>query len=246
MNGNIALIAALPGELRPLVNHKTAKAWRRCPAPTGVELWEYAHSAGRWIAVCAGIGADRATAAFNAAERHAPIDAVCSVGWAGSLDAQFRPGNVVSASLVVDAQTGERYQVEHWVEGMPILVSTNAVAGATEKARLAATYGAGIVDMEAATVARLARAKGIPLYVMKAISDAVDARLPDFAGFMDEAGQLRMPRFLAHVAVRPAMWASLLRLGRHSSKAAENLAESLYDWLDERAYIRSTSDGDPG
>jgi adenosylhomocysteine nucleosidase len=240
MNGNIALIAALPGELRPLVNHKTAKGWRVCPAPSGVKLWEYAHSDGRWIAVCAGIGADRATRAFEAAERHAAIDAVCSVGWAGSLDRRFGPGSVVGASFVVDAQTGERYEAAHWVEGMPILVSTDGVAGMAEKSRLAATYGAGIVDMEAATVARLALAKGIPLYVMKAISDAVDAQLPDFSGFMDEAGQLRMPRFLAHVAVRPAMWGSLLRLGRHSSKAAGNLAESLYDWLDERAYIRQS------
>ncbi|HEY5329948.1 MAG TPA: nucleoside phosphorylase [Acidobacteriaceae bacterium] len=238
MNGNIALIAALPGELKPLVNHKTARGWRLCPAPPGVKLWEYRHADGCWIAVCAGMGADRATVAFNAAERHASIDAVCSVGWAGSLDERFRPGDVVSASLVVDAQTGERYRVAHWVEGMPILISTNAVAGASEKARLAATYGAGIVDMEAATVARLARAKDIPLYVMKAISDAVDARLPDFSGFMNSAGQLRMPGFLAHVAVRPPMWGSLLRLGRHSSKAAENLAESLYDWLDERGYSR--------
>jgi len=239
MNGNIALIAALPGELRPLVNHKTAKAWRLCSAPPGVKLWEYAHADGCWIAVCAGIGADRATRAFEAAERHAGIDAVCSVGWAGSLDQRIGPGSVVSASLVVDAQTGERYPVAHSAEGMPILVSTDAVAGMAEKARLAATYDAGIVDMEAATVARLAAAKGIPLYVMKAISDAVDARLPDFSGFMDEAGQLRMTQFLAHVAVRPAMWGSLLRLGRHSSKAAVNLAESLYDWLDERADIRS-------
>jgi len=46
-------------------------------------------------------------------------------------------------------------------------VTSSRVAGAGEKKRLAATYEAALVDMEAAGVARLAKMRGIPFYCVK-------------------------------------------------------------------------------
>jgi adenosylhomocysteine nucleosidase len=48
--------------------------------------------------------------------------------------------------------------------------------------------------------------------------------------------------FLAHVAVRPGSWSGLMKLGRHSSAAAKNLAEALYGWLDGGSVLRSSGD----
>jgi adenosylhomocysteine nucleosidase len=122
-----------------------------------------------------------------------------------------------------------------------VLASSGSIASPHEKQRLADTYGAGLVDMEAATVARLAEANGIPFYCLKAVSDAIDAILPDIGPYLGANGQLRMMPFLAHIALRPGSWPALARLGLHSTAAAKNLAESLYDWLDARGRIRRES-----
>jgi adenosylhomocysteine nucleosidase len=73
---------------------------------------------------------------------------------------------------------------------------------------------------------------------MKAVSDDAGAQLPDLNPFIGTNGQLKMLPFLFHLAIRPALWPALASLGRHSAAAAKNLAEALYDWLDERAYSR--------
>jgi adenosylhomocysteine nucleosidase len=241
MKGNIAIVAALEGELKPFVDG--ARKWKQRQSHSGCSVWEHRHIDGCWIAACAGMGAARATLAFAETEKVAAIDAVCSVGWVGALDGAIRAESVSGASLVVDTQTGERFRPEDSQPDWPVLATTKKVADEREKQRLAASYGAGLVDMEAAAIARIALGKGIPFYCIKAVSDDADARLPNLNPFIAESGRLKMLPFLAHVAVRPGSWSGLMKLGRHSSAAAKNLAEALYAWLDESGSIRR-SNGD--
>jgi adenosylhomocysteine nucleosidase len=242
MKGNIAIIAALEGELKPLVRGRGAGSWKRRESGNGCSVWEYRHTDRCWIAACAGMGEARATVAFAEAEKVAAIDAVCSVGWAGSLDVVIKAESVSGVSLVVDTKTGERFRPADFQSAWPVLATTTQVANEREKKRLAASYGAGLVDMEAATIARIALGKGIPFYCFKAVSDDADAQLPDLNPFVAENGRLRMLPFLAHVGVRPGSWSGLMKLGRHSSAAARNLAEALYEWLDESGSGRRSSD----
>jgi adenosylhomocysteine nucleosidase len=88
------------------------------------------------------------------------------------------------------------------------------------------------VDMEAATVARLAQMRGIPMRCFKAVSDGVDAHLPDLNPYIDERGHLRMVGFLAAVAMRPQSWGALLQLGRNSARSATALAEVVGSYLE--------------
>jgi adenosylhomocysteine nucleosidase len=243
MNGNIAIVAALEGELKPFVYGPSARKWRRRQSREGCSLWEYRHAGGCWIATCAGMGGDRASVAFAEAEKIVAINAVCSVGWAGALDRAIRVESVSSVSLVVDTKTGERFRPSDSLPEWPVLATTTQVADKREKQRLAESYGARLVDMEAATVARIALGKRIPFYCFKAVSDGVEAGLPNLNSFIGESGQLKMMPFLAHVAVRPGSWPSLMKLGRHSSAAAKNLAEALYEWLDPSGSVRR-SNGD--
>jgi adenosylhomocysteine nucleosidase len=136
--------------------------------------------------------------------------------------------------------TGERFRPAHWADGQPILASTSRVANIVEKQRLAATYGAGLVDMEAATVARIASGRSMPFYCFKAVSDEANDKLPDFDRFIEQ-GQLKMGPFLLNLAMHPALWASMVRLGRNSRKSARSLSDAIYDWLDEHAYIRKST-----
>jgi adenosylhomocysteine nucleosidase len=241
MKGNIAIVAALEGELKPFVDG--ARKWKRRQSYKGCSVWEYRHTDGCWIAACAGMGAERAALAFAETEKVAGIEVVCSVGWVGALDGAIRAESVSRVSLVVDTKTGERFRTADSQPDWPVLATTMRVVDDREKQRLAASYGAGLVDMEAAAIARIALGKGIPFYCVKAVSDDADARLPNLNPFITESGRLKMLPFLAHVAVRPRSWSGLMKLGKHSSAAAKNLAEALYDWLDESGSVRR-SNGD--
>jgi adenosylhomocysteine nucleosidase len=242
MKGNIAIIAALEGELNPLVRGRGAGSWKRRESARGCTVWEYRHAGGCWIAACAGMGERRAAVAFAEVEKVAAVDVVCSVGWAGALDGAIAAESVSGVSLVVDTKTGERFRPADFQSSWPVLATTTRVADEQEKRRLAASYGAGLVDMEAATIARIALGKGIPFYCFKAVSDDADARLPDVNPFIAENGHLKMLPFLAHVAVRPGSWSGLMKLGGHSSAAARNLAQALYGWLDESGSVRGLAD----
>ena len=223
----IGIIAALPGELKPLV-----RGWQKMPVArgSGIQMWQRERDGNEHVAACAGMGAAAARRAFTAAEFSGSLDMVLSVGWAGALtDAAIEP----AMGEVIDAQTGERFVLG---DGAQRVVTTAYVAGTAEKRRLRESYGAVAVDMEAATVARLAQMRGIPMHCFKAISDGVNARLPDINPFIDVDGKLKTAAFLAHVALRPHYWGSLIEMGARSFRGAILLALAVEKFLAEKAW----------
>src|SRR5271157_5080417 len=165
----VAIIATMAGELNPLV-----RGWKH-ERRSGVDLWRWRFDECEWVATCAGAGVAAATRAFTEAEKDGAVDLVISTGWAGALSEEFEAGKAYSVSGVVDARTGERFQAEVSGDGSlhshpsdkskdvarvghpdSWLVTSPKVADEAEKQRLAGAYGAGLVDMEAAGVARLA------------------------------------------------------------------------------------------
>ncbi len=224
----VAIIAAMPGELKPLV-----RGWphgRR----NNVEFWAQRNSEEEWIAACAGAGQEAATRAFAAIEDGGPIDLIFSIGWAGALNPELAPGTAHNVGGVIDVRTGERFHCdagagEHWLVTSPIVADT------AEKQRLAAAYGAELVDMEAAAIARLAAMRAIPFYCIKGVSDEFKDQLPDFNRFISETGQFRLAGFIFYALLRPWYWPALIRMGENSRKAAQGIMESLLTFLDERA-----------
>jgi adenosylhomocysteine nucleosidase len=226
----IGIIAALPGELKPLV-----KGWRRAATSAkSTKKWILSRGGDEWIAVCAGMGAEAARRAFTAAESDGPLDLVLSVGWAGALRAEVGAGTVQVPTVVIDAQTGEQFSLTQSKRTWR-LITTAHVANADEKVRLAAAYGGAVlVDMEAATVARLAAMRGIPLLCIKGVSDESGATLPDLNQFIDQRGQMRMVPFLAHIALRPRFWSSLAQLGKNSARAAQAMRDLILEFMEEK------------
>ncbi len=244
MKGTVAIIAALPGELKPLVSPVSGARWQRLKASKGTVLWERSHASGRWIAGCSGMGGSRAAVALGEIERYVsndPVAAICSVGWVGALDPNISAASVWHIAQVIDTRTGERFTTAQHVSGhteaWPVLATVARIADAAEKVRLAATYSARLVDMEAATLARIAQARGIPFYCLKAVSDDADAKLPDLNPFIRTDGRIRLAPFLTHVAVRPASWRGLRKLGRYSSMSARHLADAIRMWLEDDVQV---------
>ncbi len=284
----VAIIAAMPGELKPLV-----RGWKH-ERRNGVDLWRRPFDKGEWIAACAGAGVDAATEAFAEIETDGVVDRVISTGWAGALRAELAPGQAYRVSGVIDARTGERFRTfsivvergagalkghgfslaveapntdaalaagglpseretipqglkpgdskssaDGTAEAVPLqnglwLVTSSCVAGSKEKQRLAATYPASLVDMEAAGVARLAQMRGILFYCIKGISDGYSDQLPDFNRFISQNGQFQLIRFIIFALFRPWRWPALIRMGENSNKAACAIAKSVLVLLDEQ------------
>jgi len=232
-----AIIAALPGELKPLV-----REWQH-ERHGAVDLWRWPHpmpngDAAEWVAACAGAGVDAATRAFAAAENSGPIDQVFSVGWAGALHKVMEPGLVYSVAGVIDARTGEMSPAADWHDDI-WLVTSPIVANEPEKRRLAAAYGAGLVDMEAAAIARLAQMRNIPFYCVKGVSDSLDDDLPDFNRFLGPDGKLALARFTVFALMHPRYWPSLIRMGENSKKASHGIADMVLGILDKEGTIRN-------
>lgn len=221
-----AMIAALPREVRALV-----KGWERQQFAGGVVVY----TNGDAVVACAGMGASRVALAVQAAMDVLPVTDLISVGLAGACDAKLRVGEIVRAGVVVDARTGERFEDAQFKQ---VLVSTDAIASVKEKARLHASYSAAAVDMEAASVARLAQSHGLGFHAIKAISDEAEFEVEGLARFSTADGQFRATAFALHAALRPAMWSKVIALGRNSSKAVDALTEALrgeLDWYRKRA-----------
>ena len=239
----VAIIAAFPDELKPLVN-STGLAGSRWPHSTrnGIHFWAQRNEEEEWIAACAGAGRDAATRAFAAIEEGGPISLVFSVGWAGALRAEIVPGTAHNVAGVIDVRTGERFRCDAGA-GDLWLATSPTVANVAEKRRLAQAYRASLVDMEAAVIARLAAMRGIPFYCIKGVSDGLDDRLPDFNRFLTPGGQMRMGPLILFALLRPIYWPALIRMGENSKKASQSIAEALLDFLDERGHT-SEPNGD--
>ena len=256
----VAIIAAMAGELKPLV-----RGWAH-ERRGGVELWRWKFDEDEWVAACGGVGADAARRAFAEAERDGIVDQVISIGWAGALGEEFQAGKAYWVAGVIDALTGERFRTQAWEDGSVgshpsdkdvarvghpdlsessvvhpddcWLVTGARVADGQEKRRLAAAYKADLVDMEGASVARLAQMRGIPFYCFKGVSDGYTDKLPDFNRFIRADGQFDLTRMVLFSILRPWYWPRLIRMGENSRKAARGIRKSLLDFLDERGDIR--------
>jgi adenosylhomocysteine nucleosidase len=222
----IGIIAAMPGELKPLV-----QGWKQVRASQGESAWLGTIESTTCIAVCAGMGKQAAERACTLAAQQGALDAMVSIGWAGALSCGMQPGNAYVMNEVVDAATGEAFPTSfpsYQENVVPLkLVSIDHVAQSAEKRRLAETFRAVLVDMEAATVARIARRQGIGFYCLKAVSDAATETLPDFSAYTDNLGHLRLPSLLAHVAIRPRFWPGLARIGKNGRQGAIAIAAAL-------------------
>ncbi len=126
----VAIIAAFPGELKPLVRnwpHSTRDGTQFWAQRGDKKEWEE-----EWIAACAGAGQSAATRAFAAIEAGGPIDLVFSIGWAGALRPAIAPGTAHNVAGVIDVRTGERFNCDAGA-GELWLATSPTVADAAEK-----------------------------------------------------------------------------------------------------------------
>ena len=215
----VAIIAALEREVAGAI-----KRWRTRKQEYGGRRYQFYENP-RAVLVCGGIGAEAARRACEAVIRLYQPRLIISVGLAGALDAGTPVGSLLIPSRIIDASDGSVLDLH---EGQGTLVSWNAVANVQQKAKLAKSYGANAVDMEAAAVARGAVARKVGFMAVKAISDAHDFEFPALERFIAPDGRFRSGGLTMYAALRPWVWKKVLYLKRNSEQAANRLC----DWLE--------------
>lgn len=221
-----AIIAALPREVKALV-----RGWQEHRLPGKITAYTNDFA----VVACAGMGAARATLAVQAALSLKPVTSLLSAGLAGACDPALRVGDIVRAGVVIDARTGERFTNPHFSQ---TLITASVIADVKEKQRLHASYQASAVDMEAATVARLAQTHGLPFRAIKSISDEASFEMQELAQFATADGQFREVAFAAHSVLRPRLWSKLFALAGNSKRAVQFLTselESQLNWYCQQA-----------
>ncbi len=235
MNRRVAIIAALYGEIKPLV-----AGWEHIPSGKARQkIFRRVQNGVECLAIAGGMGARATAQAVETASAGGPLEQLISIGWAGGLSCGVKPGVAYSVGEVIDPRTGERYPVESAEQPPLRLVTADHIVQRGEKRRLAESYAASLVDMEAVTVSRLAAARGIPFRCWKAVSDLATDELPDFNRSLSPDGQLDLPRLLMRVSLRPGYWPALMRMGRNSAAGAIALSNAVTDFLTSKDYANS-------
>ncbi len=191
--------------------------------------------------LCHGVGPRRARRAAEAlADDGATV--LVSAGIAGGLDPVRRTGDVVLATRIL-APDGAVYPTDaaltaRWtaaaaaaglaVHGGDVAGSDRVVPGVDTKMALYAISGAAIVDMESHAVGAVAAARGLPVLVLRAVSDGVRAAIPRAViGAVARDGSRRPWVAVGGLARRPWQLRAVLTLGRHAAEARTALAAVL-------------------
>jgi len=178
------------------------------------------------VVAVAGMGPVPARIAADTAYKHCNggVRGFLSVGFAGGLNRALKVADIFEPKKIVCAADDTEISNP---TGTGTLVSAGAVAGPDQKAMLAEKHGAAAVDMEAYSVADVARIYGVPFRAIKVISDELDFPMPPLGRFIDEKGRFQSGSFIIYTAIRPWIWPAVWQLARNSRRASHGLCERL-------------------
>jgi adenosylhomocysteine nucleosidase len=166
---------------------------------------------------------------------------ILSAGFAGALQPEYKVGDIVLATEVVDAEGSSwtttwpgELPAGEWrppLHRAPVLTLDRIVTGVEEKQLLGQRHQAAAVEMEATVVARWCKRHDIPFGCVRAISDDVHTPLsPQLAGLL-VGGQVSLLRVLTSLATSPRLASEMWRLARQTQLAAEQLGKALGEVL---------------
>jgi nucleoside phosphorylase len=169
-----------------------------------------------------GIGrqnAEKSVRAFLAAR---PPKLVLTCGFAGGLNPELKPGEVVFEApdenlraklLAAAAKPGK------------IFCADRIATTVAEKKKLRDETGADAVEMESAAIHAACRERGIPCATVRVISDTANEDLPlDFNALSKPDKNLDFGKLFLTIARSPGKIGALMRLRKQTKFAAENLA----------------------
>ncbi|MDP2689607.1 MAG: hypothetical protein Q8P48_05805 [Deltaproteobacteria bacterium] len=230
----IGIVIALHAEARALFG---AGLWRRA---AGLRLRRVEFSGAELLCACAGPGGHRGEqAALWLAGQGAA--ALASIGVAGGLDPALDAGDIVVAKTVSGegkrAFSPEPYCVGFAIralrasgikatEGEVVTVDEPALTARKKKSVFRQSRGSA-VDMESASVARVAEEAGLPFFALRAVSDPCGSSISEeLIECVADDGSLRAAILAGKLVRKPSLLRDLLRARREFSSALSSLKDA--------------------
>jgi adenosylhomocysteine nucleosidase len=229
------LVVALPEELTTLTSKKIDKG--QCLL-----------FADKMLVAYSGAGPANAQAA---AELLVAQGATRLISWgcAAALSAALKPGDLVLADKLVDAEGGTAAKFcvcTDWhshtksmlapfitVHTGGLAESKSIVSSSKDKTQRQAMTGAVALDMESIAIAKVAKQHGHPFLAIRVIADPVDMSLPRAISYaLNDQGDMVLGKLLLFLALHPAELPNLIKLGRHF-RAAKSTLKAIAGHLDE-------------
>jgi nucleoside phosphorylase len=183
----IACISAVKIEIEWLLSRLGSAQKHKIP---GGRLWVGKIGSHRLGLFCCGVGPQKACRGMQSLSSVFPAERVYHLGVCGSLTDSLEPGTPVIARAVISSYAAEQQAVELDPPGAEdleniaaetsprlglLLTHNRPVLSVEERMQLNSRYGADCVDMEAWEVACFCRSSGLPLTIIKAVSDTADS-----------------------------------------------------------------------
>lgn len=222
------IVIALPEELSTLTKQKLGKG--SVFALSGKILLAYS-----------GVGALNAKAASELLVKEG-VNCLISWGCAAGLDPNLHPGDLVLANSCVDAeQVAFELENVNWFGEVQAILSghlsskvqigklaesKSLVPSSVDKLHLNQATQAVALDMESVTIARVAKAHGLPFLAIRAIADPVSMDLPKAVSLsLNDQGEVNLIKLLIFLLLHPSELPGLVRLGMHFSAAKKTLRQ---------------------
>ena len=158
------------------------------------------------------------------------ISLVVSTGFAGGVRPGFEVGDLVMASEVIHASSGDRsrpdspcFDLGGLASVGPFVTVEQVLAGPGEKAEAGTRFGAIAADMESAAVAQAAEQAGVAWMAVRAILDPMEVTL----SIRSRAQALRC-------LAAPKRWKELSGFLKNIRTASRSLAEGLHCLIERR------------
>jgi adenosylhomocysteine nucleosidase len=239
----ILVLSAIPQEYSHL--RKITPRWRQLGSrPFKTFSFDLAEK--EIVLVETGMGAEFAAHALEAAIARFRPDLLVFAGFCGGLHPDLSVGDlcVVRKVLMVDssAVSGKDVFTFYFSTELSEFLSAEKVRpikavmipAPEEKTTLAALLGGALAaaDMETAKVSKIACLEGLPLLVLRSVSDALDDDLGfDLAEITGKDGRVSLARVVRTVMANPPVLKAFYRAWRRSDVAGENLGRLLGAFL---------------
>ncbi|SNB46370.1 phosphorylase [Geobacter sp. DSM 9736] len=239
----IALLAALPEEIRTLIRKAGGKKRKSVSRFPCYELDRY----GEIIVVETGMGPINAEEAAKAIAVNLRPHFFINFGFAGAIAPGPAIGDIAVGRRLFIHQNGCLREEEGLTPALSEIAESALVPAAgyksfaativttaqiLDKKMLERSLPADVIDpvieMETAAVAKVAAEHQIPFLALRGISDAAEEELGfSLDEFTDSNMRIRTRKVLLTIARRPMILPQLIRLGRNSRIAGQNLAEAV-------------------
>jgi len=184
----------------------------------------------RVVMVANGPGPGLAGKAVDVVKEHERLDGLISTGFCGGLQPALAPLDVFIATEILGFGPGLLPVSSRPFKTGTLLSIDRVASTVAEKAELGKAGACG-VEMEAAAVAKRARAWNVPFYAVRVVTDTCEEDFPlDFNRMRYANGRFSRPRILAAALRRPGtVLPELIKLNKRTKRAAQALGDFLAD-----------------